>query len=283
MCNLDTCPVTQIFSQGASEPGLQELARRLRPDLGMNVRVFHLKQAVEQIGDKISRLEGYYCLCAVVLPYSWEDIRSVNGAERHYRQNLRCQIDLGVSAAGAHSSKDGSLEGTARRALREYCRVDIKSSLWAEEAQLRVRRKVGVDLPLSFWDGDTKVFVVILPGDVSSVVGRDGVRSYGIEADFGKAAVIGTAGRQDDAKSVDDWKHCQDEFEHLGKLPKPWIFIRSSRDRNIIYYLNTSTQETAVERPLPAGWTKHKSKSTGKTYYFHAERRKSIFEIPPPE
>jgi len=173
--------------------------------------------------------------------------------------------------------------------------VDIAPPLFAAEAQVELRQRLGIRLPLDFWDGDTKVFVVILPEDAISFTREDGALCYEAAASTGssqppvakpnpaKVPANVPAGKQDGGKCVGDWKRCQDEFKHLGKLPKPWIFIRSSRDKEVIYYLNTETQATAVERPLPAGWTKHSSKTTGKTYYFHAKRNASTFEIPPPE
>lgn len=295
MCDPDTCPIMQLATEGANDDGLQELARRLRPDLDIRVRVFHLKQAIEQIGPDLRSLDGYFCLCAVTLPYGEEDIAAVEGDERHYRQNIRCHIDLGVSAVAAYHARDASLEETARRALHEYCRVDIMPAFWDAQAQLRIRQQLGIDLPLKFWDSDTKgldtrVFVIILPDDAVSATGQDGVLRYSTADGTGSqaparqsTALQEPAGKQSGGKSVGDWKRCQDEFKHLGKLPKPWIFIRSSRDKDTIYFLNTETQATTMERPLPAGWTKHTSKSTGKTYYFHAQRRQSMFEFPPPE
>merc|ERR1719446_144936 len=102
MCDPDTCPIMQLATEGANDDGLQELARRLRPDLEMRVRVFHLKQAIEQIGPDLRSLDGYFCLSAVTLPYGEEDIAAVEGDERDYRQNIRCHIDLGVSAVAAY-------------------------------------------------------------------------------------------------------------------------------------------------------------------------------------
>jgi len=94
MCSPTTCPITQLAMEGASEDGLQELAARLRPDIEVGVRVFHLKQAMEQVGNELEKLEGYFCLCSLTLPYSREDIDAVSAQERFYRENIRCQIDL---------------------------------------------------------------------------------------------------------------------------------------------------------------------------------------------
>merc|ERR1711862_873754 len=133
-------------------------------------------------------------------------------------------IDLGVSAAGAREAGDASLEVAARRALREYCKVDIAPALWAAEAQSRFRSRLGVDVALKFWDCDTKVFVIILPEDVVSTSGADGVLRFEARAE-GSAGSSKTAGKQDGGRSVGEWKSCQDEFKHLGNLPKPWIFV----------------------------------------------------------
>lgn len=235
-------------------------------------------------------------MAAITMPYGTDDIKKASGEERDLRENVRCQIDLGVSAAASTEPGDASLEETARRALREHCRVDIAPTLWTREGQSRLRKNLGVDIPLQFWDCDTKVFVIIMPDDAISFTRDDGILCYesaaieqrresaaGARSSQDPVKVKTPAGSQDGAKSVGDWKLCQDEFKHLGRLPKPWIFIRSSRDKDTVYYLNTQTHATQTERPLPAGWTKHTSKSTGKTYYFHAQKRRSMFEIPPPE
>lgn len=301
MCNPESCPVMQTACDGTNDQEeLFELARRLRPDLEVNVRVFHLKQALDAIGPDLTRLEGYYCLSTITLPYCEEDINSVDGDERHYRENIGCQIDLGVSAVGASKPGDGSPDETARRALREYCCIDIAPPLWATEGQRRLRSRLEVDLPVEFWDDDTKVFVIILPSDAVSIT-RGQLLCYEppaaprpAESPVRKPALEATpvnpprgsqaaSGGSSAARSTQDWQRNQDEFKHLGKLPKPWIFVRSSRNKDIIYYLNTQTQATTSQRPLPVGWTKHKSKSTGKEYYYNASLHKSLFEFPPPE
>jgi len=288
MCSPASCPVTQIAADGVHED-LEEFARRLRPDLEMRVRVFHLKQALEQIGPELTSLGGYFCLSALTLPYGIEDIRNqTDDAERDYQENIGCQIDLGVSANGSCEESDASPEEGARRVLREYCGIDIASPLWAEEGQLKLRKDLKADLPLKFWDGNAKVFVMVLPEDAVTFTRKDGVLCYEAVAGAGSQAAMAkpkaepaAASRVAAGKCVGDWKLSQDEFKHLGKLPKPWIFLRSSRDKDVIYYMNTQTQQSTGERPLAAGWAKHTSKSTGKTYYFHAQKNRSMFEIPP--
>jgi len=295
MCNPESCPVMQTACDGTNDQQeLFELARRLRPDLEMNVRVFHLKQALDHIGLDLARLEGYYCLSTITLPYSVEDINEVDGDERHYRENIGCQIDMGVSAAGVSKPGDTSLEETARGALREYCGIDIAPPLWVAEGQRRLQSRLEVEFPVHFWDEDTKVFVIILPSDVASVT-REQLLCYEPPARSAEApatkprsesAPTGSetgSGGSSGVRTTQDWQHNQEEFKHLGKLPKPWIFVRSSRAKDIIYYLNTQTQATTAQRPLPAGWTKQKSKSTGKDYYYHAGMHKSLFDFPPSE
>lgn len=293
MCNPDSCPILQIATDGCNQAELLELAGGLRPDIEMSVRAFHMKQALEQIGPNLARLDKYYCLSTVTLPYGLEEINEVDGDERDYRENIRCQIDLGVSAVAASNSCDDSLEGTARRALREYCRIDISADLWASEGQSRLRHRLEVDeLPLQFWDSNTKVFVIILPTDakITESYADEGLLCVKAPEPVAKqrpgaASVNAPTGSHTGhgGRTTEDWQSSQDEFKHLGRLPKPWIYVRSSRDKNVIYYLNTQTKATAAERPLPAGWTKQTSKSTGKTYYYNAALHKSLFDFPPPE
>lgn len=115
------------------------------------------------------------------------------------------------------------------------------------------------------------------------------------------------ADKQSDGKTIRDWASQQDEFAHLPKLPPDWIRIKSRKDGSV-YYWNQKTQKASFEFPqgaagpapaekktpttpaaaapandekaLPPGWTKQVSKSTGKVYYWHAAKQKSVFERP---
>jgi len=281
MCSA-ACPLMSIAEEGVDE-GLYELGRILRPDIEIKVRVYHLKQAIEQIGPDLGRLENYYCLSALTLPFGTKDIKKCQGPERFYREDVRCQLDLGVSAVGVRKSSE-TLEDAANRALREACRIQLAPSLFSDDHQGKVRQQLKVDVPLKLWDGDVKVFIAILSTDVVSSARQDGVLYFDRSAartagPNGNSQVASASGPR---KDVTDLRKTQDEFRHLGKLPESWIFVRSTKDRNVIYYVNTKTHETRMERPLPEGWTKNTSKSTGKTYYFHAKLKKSMFDFPPP-
>jgi hypothetical protein len=281
MCS-PACPLLSIAEEGVDD-GLYELAKQIRPDIEIKVRVYHLKQAIEQIGPDLARLESYYCLSALSLPFGTKDILKCQGPERYYREDIRCQLDLGVSAVGVRK-KDERLEDAANRALREACRIQLAPSLFSDEHQAKLREQLRVDVPLKLWDGDVKVFIVIIPKDAVSSAREDGVLVFDrpvtkvAELNATTPVVNPSAPRKD----VTDWRRTQDEFRHLGKLPAPWIFVRSTKDKNVIYYLNTKTHETRMERPLPDGWTKQTSKSNGKTYYFNAKLKKSMYDFPPP-
>lgn len=106
-------------------------------------------------------------------------------------------------------------------------------------------------------------------------------------------------------KTVRDWASQQDEFAHLPKLPPDWIRIKSRKDGSV-YYWNQKAQKASFEfpqgagaapaektpstpgaaasapeeKPLPPGWTKQVSKSTGKVYFWNAAKQKSVFERP---
>merc|ERR1712039_821525 len=72
-------------------------------------------------------------------------------------------------------------------------------------------------------------------------------------------------------KTVSDWEGDQAEFAHLPPLPPGWLRIKS-RSSGQTYFFNKRTQQATFdmpEFPLPEGWTKQVSKSTGKTYYFN--------------
>jgi hypothetical protein len=277
-CNREECQLLHLASDGIEE-AMVDLARRLRPDIFVDIRPFHLKQAAEQIGPDMNQMEGWYCLSSVTLPFGKGDIVTASGWEKYWMEEVRCQIDLGVSGEAAREETEASLEETARRALAESCRVGLSDGLWSDEEQFRLRRQLGVDMPLKFWDGpETKVFLILLPEDAVSFKGPAGILFKE------KKRINGTAGRPTVTSltadpTIGSWKDMQDQFKDLPKLPEGWIRIRS-RKTNEIYYWDTRNNKPSYEVPLPPGWTKQKSKTTGKVYYFNAKKRKSSFEVP---
>lgn len=78
-----------------------------------------------------------------------------------------------------------------------------------------------------------------------------------------------------------DWAERQHEFKDLAPLPTGWIRVRSNSTGEIYYYC-MDTGETTFEMPsgLPTGWTEMKSRSTGQTYYWHAATGVSQFKRP---
>jgi len=257
---------------------VQRLARKLRPDIQVDVRATQLAQALEQIGPDIGRLEGYFCLSAVTLPFGQGEINAASGLERYWMQEVRCMIDLGVSAEAPKEAGETALEDTARRALGEACGVCLSDALWSEDAQLRLRRRLGVDVPLKFWDAQTKIFIVLLPENALSS-SEKGLLMYREAPGGGTAKPTAKPAATDGEKTIDQWKLEQDQFKDLPKLPEGWIRIKS-RNSNEVYFWDCKKNRPQSEFPLPAGWTKERSKTTGKVYYFNAKKNKSVFEIP---
>lgn len=291
MCDPQVCPMCHVASDGVDE-AMMKLAQSFRPDIHVAIRSYHLKQAVEQIGPDMHKLQGKFALTSVTLPYSQEDIEQVQGWQKYYREEVRCQIDIGVTADGAHEDGEDTPDKTARRALGETCGVCISDGLWSEETQFALRRKMGVDIPLKFWDGEQcKVFVIIIPDDAKAST-EDAILVFSEGAGSGRsshAAMLSAASAapakgssggdaSSGTKTVSWWRVNQDQFKHLPQLPTDWIRIKSKSDD--IYFFNVKTQKSMFDFPLPDGWTKQTSKSTGKTYYFNAKKRKSMFEIP---
>lgn len=273
----EECPLLSLCRDGIDDAMLA-LSRRLRPDIQVEVRASYLKQALEQLGPDLKKLENYYILSAVSLPYGKKDIAVATGWEKYWKKEVRCQIDIDVSAEGPKESGEASLEDTAKRALGEACGICFSDYIWSEEAQFKLRQKLHVDIPLKFWDGqDTKISVVILPEDATSSSMKDLLMftetSREATASNGKQASLG-------GKTIAEWREDQEQFKDLPKLPEGWIRIRSRTNAKEIYYWDTKTNKASYEVPLPPGWTKQKSKSTGQVYYFNAKRRKSTFEIP---
>mmetsp|Transcript_55646 Transcript_55646/g.120190 ORF Transcript_55646/g.120190 Transcript_55646/m.120190 type:complete len:463 (-) Transcript_55646:122-1510(-) len=300
-------------SEGIDE-SLRELAASLRPDIHVAFRTFHMKQAVERLGPDFLRLDSYFCLCAVQLPFGHDDIELVEGWERHWREDTCNQIDLCVTASGCWLEEKTAQEA-AKRALGEQTGLCISDVIWGEEEQRGLRRHLGIEsLPLSFTDvNGMEVTALVLPDDLTlekehgvlcfteapgvdyAALKRPGSmpgvaaaratqpqpakRQVVQEPSTGRAATTATEADRHSKKTVNDWEAEQDKFAGLPALPKDWIRVKSQSSGDV-YYFNKRTQESTFELPLPEGWTKQVSKSTGKTYYFNAKRKESTFERP---
>jgi len=293
----ESCPLNSIASGGIDD-NMRQLAQNLRPDRGgrIGMRAFALKQAVEQLGPEVVDLEGYYALSAVSMPYGWSTIEANYGERRRYMQDVRCHIELGVTAEGEQLEEEDALESTAVRVLGEACGIRINEPIWEEEVQFRLRKLLSVDIPLTFWDGPlVKTFVLILPSDLKVVdegglltFREPGPLAYGESVMLARTVhVPGVATSDGDShqvggKSVAEWKAEQLQlFGHLPKLPEDWIRIKA-RNTDQIYFWHTKKMISQYDHPLPPGWTKQRSKTSGKVYYFNAATRQSVY-VPPTE
>eukprot|EP00929_Paragymnodinium_shiwhaense_P100596 TRINITY_DN6304_c0_g1_i1.p1 TRINITY_DN6304_c0_g1~~TRINITY_DN6304_c0_g1_i1.p1 ORF type:complete len:443 (+),score=127.60 TRINITY_DN6304_c0_g1_i1:97-1425(+) len=267
MCDNERCPL-QAVTADAVEKELLQLAKKTRRDLPMDVRPFHLKQAVEQVGTSLRKLADRYCLATVTLPYSLDDDMSIDEWDRRWRRQVRCQLDVGVSGESLQEADDTTLLATAKRALVASCGIEVADKLWTEEVQNRIRKELQAeDLAVSFADGPgVQVFILLLPADAESKVSNG-------QLHFQQAQ------KPQSQWTVKDWGENQELFAHLPKLPKDWIRVKSAKSGKV-YYWHTKKQRPTFEFPLPDGWTQQVSKSTGKVYYFNAALGQSSFEIP---
>jgi len=296
----DPGQLLQLGNVGVADD-VKELARKLRPDLHIAVRAFRLKQAVEQLLPYILRLEGYFCLSAVSVPYGMEAIEASSSKhERHLRQEVYNQVDLCVTASGQFKDEI-TAQASARRALAQHIGVELSDLLWQERVQLALRKDLKLDPPVQITDADgATVFVLLLPRNaVFRTFGGMLCFSEPPDDDDGvavpargdrKAAdaeVPPTSAKSSTAqvqgKTISQWEAEQASlFPGERELPPGWLRIKS-RSNGKVYFYNKRTQEATYdfpEWPLPKGWTKQVSKSTGKTYYFHAERKESTFTRP---
>jgi len=327
MC--DPANILAVASEGVGEE-VKSLGSRMREDLHVGVRAFHLKQAVEQLGPDLLRMEKHYCLAAVQLPYGWEDIEmaDIDEPEKKRRREVCNQVDLCATAIGSFDDERTS-EAAARRALGTTCGIEVSDTLWDEKVQLRLRALLGVEVATKFVDvNGTEMTTIILPEDAfittvrgvlcfSEARGADytmseeelaalaagkgkgklRLKSQGAPGPGGKAAAAAPravpeasstlAGRDEvkqeriQGKTVAEWEEEQTQFASEPKLPPGWLRIKS-RAGEVYFFHRQSGQATFTlpETPLPEGWTKQVSKSTGKSYYFHARRKTSTFERP---
>jgi len=298
MCEPNT--LLQVANEGV-EPEMWDLASKLRPDIHLALRAYHLKNAVERLGSSFLRLEQYFCLASISMPFGQDNIEeSANKWERHWRSQVCNQIDLGITVSSWFPDEP-SATGAQRRALGEFCGMTVSEGLWAPEVQKGIRRKHGVpDLGLGYKDvNETTVTALMLPEDavISTTnnllifAGAEGVDYATLEA---PSALAKPGGLEDSpqrskvsegsvaGKTVAEWEKEQEKYAHLPKLPPHWLRV-TSRSSGDVYFYNKRTKESTFEMPdapLPDGWTKQTSKSTGKTYYFHAKKKLSVFERP---
>lgn len=262
-CDGARCPLLCLAVESIHEK-LHEFAKKLRPDINVAVRAFHIKQALEQTGPDLPCLEGLYCLSSVSLPFSLADISRSTSSERYWRETVRCQIDLGVTASCIQREGEKS-EVAARTALRESCHLELSEGIWSAHKQQQRREQLSCHVPLQFKDDLGNVFfVLILPGETMAT-------------QKGRLLLL-----SESKTTVADWKAAQNEFVGEPKLPEGWVRVRSRTDGHVYFY-NTKTQESSNEQPLPAGWTRVTSKSTGKTYYFNTDTKKSTYTMPSAE
>lgn len=309
-CHPDT--ILSLASQGV-DADVRKLALAQRPDMNVAIRVFHLKHALQELGGDLLRMEDFYLMSSINIPYSWEEIEAAKGWQKKWRRDVCNQIDVGATARGLAHPGDAAPEDAARRTLGEECGVAVSLVLWDEEVQANIRQRLDiVDLPLKFTDvNDGRITVLLLPSDALVNV-EDGILCFtespgadylaaeggAPEADVSATEISPPAGggarraalpedpppaqMGPQGKTIASWEAEQAQFAHLPKIPPDWVRVISQKTGDV-YFFNKKTQEATFERPempLPPGWTKQVSKSTGKSYYFHAARRKSQFERP---
>ncbi|CAE8646523.1 unnamed protein product, partial [Polarella glacialis] len=181
--------------------------------------------------------------------------------------------------------------------------------------QVGLRRRLGVEmLPLQFVDATgMDIFTVIVPSDAQMTTIK-GVLCFseapGVDYTHrpapapaspalapamsssrvgSSAATAAAAAKEDESaegqvqgKTVRQWEAEQELlFPGQPKLPPGWLRIKSRKGE--VYFWNRQSQKASFElpeMPLPPGWKQHVSKTTGKSYYFHAAGRKSVFDRP---
>mmetsp|Transcript_64443 Transcript_64443/g.119879 ORF Transcript_64443/g.119879 Transcript_64443/m.119879 type:complete len:438 (-) Transcript_64443:22-1335(-) len=280
-----------IATEGVDDTVLQR-AKRLRSDIDPTLRVSFLESAVRQMGPDLRRLKDWYLLASIAVPHSRLDMDSHHGWERHWRQHVYCQVDVGPTICGACEEEDEDLCFAAQRLFTSSLGVVVHEMFWANEVQFALREHLGVNVPLKIKGPyGAKIFVVMMPDTAVAIGVRKGLLLFEEvleEKEPEPPAVAPAVAAQRTAeppvggKSIAQWKKEQAQFANLPQLPPGWIRIRS-RGSGEIYFYNVDTKETSrdmPEFPLPEGWTREVSKSTGQTYYFHAGRRESTYKRP---
>eukprot|EP00913_Durusdinium_trenchii_P000096 g85.t1 len=107
------------------DKGLRELGQSFRKDISVAVRVAYLKQVMLKLAEEgLKKLEEYFCLASVHLPFDWDSIKEVEGEEARKRRNLWNQIDLCITAQSEARSPTESVLHNARICLAEHCGLE---------------------------------------------------------------------------------------------------------------------------------------------------------------
>lgn len=298
-CNwCDPDKLQQTFAS-AVEESVVEFARTQRQDIDVAVRTFHLRQAVLQLGEDLQKLEDYFLLASVQVPFGWQEIESkVSQHVRYLRQEVWNQVDVCISANGAGSAED-TQEVVSQRALGETCGVEVSDVLWDSQVQAGLRRALDVpSLPLQFTDACAAlVSVVMLPAD-ATITTIKGVLCFG-EApgvDYTAQALSGRAGAAADAA-----EEAEADAELAGRPPArsakappaksdsgaggagraPQGGAAQVHGKTIQEW--ESEQDEFAGPKLPPNWLRIKSRTDGRVYYFNKKTQQSTFELPLPD
>jgi len=109
-----------------------------------------------------------------------------------------------------------------------------------------------------------------------------------VDQESTEASREGAGQVEEDSRSADAWALDQTQFAHLPPLPSGWIRVKSKTSG--IYFCFVETGETTFEHPtgktsaqgagLPPGWIEMVSRSSGQVYYWNEELQISQFEAP---
>lgn len=318
-CNLCESGQIQKLAEQGVDDGVLELAQTLRDDISVGIRSFHFRQAVIRLAEHLPVLQSYFALASFQTPWPWEAIEaSTDERQKTIRQEVQNQVDLCVSAVGEVPDETNE-EVCAQRLLGEWCGVKVSDNLWGEEAQLQLRKRLGVpDMPLKFSNmDDVPVFVIIIPED-AQVATIKGMLSYSeapskpqggpsvptTSASSRMALASETSAGKVGGKTIAEWDRDQAVFDALPKLPPGWLRIQSRSGQ--VYFYNKRTEKATFDfpgsapappappptppppvvitpgpgPPLPPGWMKQESRSNGKVYYFHAKSNTSTYVRP---
>merc|ERR1719272_247435 len=84
LCEADN--ILKITSGGISDK-VKKLGQDLR-EVQVAVRAYHLKQAVQELGPDLLRMDDFYVLSSVTLPYTWEEVGAVTGWTKKWRRDI---------------------------------------------------------------------------------------------------------------------------------------------------------------------------------------------------
>jgi len=281
--------LTDIASQGVSDD-VWKLARKLRRDVPMGIRISGFEQVTRRLGTDLQRMGTHYCMASVHVPWDWQSItESKSQEEEHQRTEVWNQIDLSITAMGEFQGEP-SMESAARRALSDCCSIEVSDFICDYTVQERLRKELSVDIPVHLEDDNgTSIIAVILPEDTVAARFRgvlclsEASRGFVSTPAVVQASAANKGGEVDGPKMTQVSENkasippvSQDSAADVAGKPDGSTMVQG---KTIAEWQEEQDQFDG-EPKLPPGWLRIRSRTTKIVYYFNMYTTEATFKLP---